>query len=277
MFELKRGFSFFLGGSLVCGGLMSGALSAQQTPSLGTQILILSSAQEQITFLAPNAVQRQKDRRRWGRPTTRTPGGTRDRCTQKLIALVPSPDAMPLSLDKCLEESVSDRALTLTETPTLWFYIPQRARPQGQAELVVLQEHREVSTQRVTLPASPGIFGVQLQQPLKANQLYGWSFTIVEQSHSPSKNPTVEGLIRYTTPSLAVSRMFQGPDRLLQYAQKGIWHDTLTDLAQQRCQQSKSQGMQSFLGSVGLDAIATSPILNCEILDQKSGSSPVTN
>lgn len=275
MLELKRGFSLLLGGSLVSGGMMAGVLSAQQTSSLAQQPL--SSAQEQILFLAPNAAQRQKDRSRWGRPTTRTPGGTRDRCAQKLVALVPSPDAMPLSLDKCLEESVSDRALALTETPTLWFYIPQRSKPGGIAELVVLQAHREVYTQQVILPASPGIFGVQLQQPLKANQLYGWSFTILEQPQSPSQNPTVEGLIRYTTPSLAVAQMFQGPNRLQQYAQKGIWHDTLTDLAQQRCQQPTSQGLQSFLGSAGLDAIATSPILNCKIFGQKAGLPPIAN
>ncbi|PZD75256.1 hypothetical protein C1752_00225 [Acaryochloris thomasi RCC1774] len=241
---------------------MAGALSAQE----------LSTAQAQITFLAPNAAQRQKDRRRWGRPTTRTPGGTRDRCAQRLIALVPSPDAVALSSGQCLEESVSDRALTLTETPTLWFYVPPLAEPERRAELVLLQKHREVSKQRVTLPATPGIFGVQLKGPLAANQLYGWSFTVLKQPQSPSQNPTVEGLIRYATSNPKDLRVAHLPDQayrpgqLRQYAQSGIWHDALTALAQQRCQNPASQSWKSFLASAGLDAIATQPILNCEVL-----------
>jgi hypothetical protein len=97
MLEMRYGLSLLLSSSLMAGGLMAGTLSAQQP---------LTLAQKQITFLAPNAAQRQQDRQRWGRPTTRTPGGTRDRCAQKLIALVPSPETMAVSLGRCLEESV---------------------------------------------------------------------------------------------------------------------------------------------------------------------------
>jgi hypothetical protein len=257
MLEMRYGLSLLLSSSLAAGGLMAGPLSAQQPPTL---------AQKQITFLAPNAAQRQQDRQRWGRPTTRTPGGTRDRCAQTLIALVPSPEMMAVSLGKCLEESVSDRALTLTETPTLWFYIPQLTARERQAELVLLQDHREVDRQRVTLPAVSGILGVQLQQPLTANRLYGWSFSILQQPHSPSQNPTVEGLIRYVASRPADTRVLPAPDQLRQYAEAGIWHDTLTALVQQRCQNPASQNWNSFLGSAGLDAIATAPILNCRVL-----------
>ncbi|MEO0373111.1 MAG: DUF928 domain-containing protein [Cyanobacteria bacterium P01_A01_bin.17] len=257
--------SLLLGSSLAGGGLMVGALSAQE----------LSTAQAQITFLAPNAAQRQKDRRRWGRPTTRTPGGTRDRCAQRLIALVPSPDAIALSSGQCLEESVSDRALTLTEMPTLWFYVPPLAGPERQAELVLLQKHREVSKQRVALPAKPGIVGVQLKGPLTADQLYGWSFTVLKQPRSPSQNPTVEGLIRYTVsrPNGLGTPKTRG--QLQRYAQAGIWHDALTTLARRRCQKQGSQDWKSFLASAGLDAIATQPILNCEVLSPSAQSTPV--
>lgn len=274
MLKLKYISRLLFGSSLMAGGLMVGALSAQQLPS----------AQEQITFLAPNAAQRQKDRRRWGRPTTRTPGGTRDRCAQRLIALVPSPDTNALSAGQCLEESVSDRALTLTERPTLWFYVPPLAKPERQAELVLLQEHREASKQRVTLPKESGIIGIQIKEPLTANQLYGWSFTVLKHPHSPSQNPTVEGLMRYTISGPQGLQHLQAsslpgplhrPSQLQRYAQAGIWHDTLTALAQRRCQSADRQGWQSFLASAGLDAIATQPILNCEVLQWSAPSTPV--
>lgn len=224
-------------------------------------------AQEQVLFTPPNAAQRRQDRKRWGRPTTRTPGGTRDRCAQQLIALVPSPEAAAPRLEICLEESVSDLAFTRTQTPILWFYIPQLSASR-RAELVLLQDHREIHKQELTVPAQAGIVGFRLKQPLQSDQLYGWSFTLLTHPQSPSQNPTVEGLIRYRESQPA-------QPHLQSDAQTGIWHDALTALAQQHCQ-TNSQNWTRFLGSVGLDAIATHPILNCEVLST-SASLPVSH
>jgi hypothetical protein len=81
-------------------------------------------------------------------------------------------------------------------------------------------------------------------------------------------NPTVEGRIQRIAPNPALSsqlKSLSAVERAALYGKNGIWYDTLTSLAQQRRSQPKDSTLaatwEKLLKSVGLEAIATKPLL----------------
>ncbi|HEY9627093.1 MAG TPA: DUF928 domain-containing protein [Coleofasciculaceae cyanobacterium] len=207
------------------------------------------------------------------RPPSRISGGSRGPCLNQLIAIVPGTGAVDPAAT-CSTESRSALALTLSEFPSFWVYVPQFSQDrslesaQPTAELVILDDRQQpIQTERITLPAESGIISVTLRRSLPVNQPYRWIFSVWINPQSPSQNPKVEGLIQRIQPDATLRHQLTEAteaDRLALYVEHNLWHDRLTALAAiAATPQAPESGWSNLLDSVGLGAIADEPILNC--------------
>lgn len=217
--------------------------------------------------------------RKWGRPPSRTSGGSRNACQQPLIALVPGKDMV--NNQACQGESLSFMIATLLPNPIIWIYVPSSLTSQL-GELVILdsQQH-SLSSSTITLPSTEGIIGLQLNYPLEIDQGYRWQLSAVIDAQSPAQNPTVEGLITRISlisdlnKQVSIAKSEREIANL--YARAGIWQDALTSLGQLRCGQHSDTNIEddwsNLLDIGGLKAIASNPIVNCNqlsIIDNQS-------
>jgi hypothetical protein len=163
-------------------------------------------------------------------------------------------------------------ALSLTSSPTLWFYIPQQSRPDTVGQLTVLDESEQpIATEQVTLSTEAGVVGVALSQPLRPDRPYHWVFSILINPRRPSQNPTVEGVIQWTEPNTAIANQLnqaRSPlEKVAIYRQHQIWQDALTELIALRQNQPDDANVNEIwndlLEEQGLEAIANAPISDC--------------
>ncbi|EGJ32368.1 MULTISPECIES: DUF928 domain-containing protein [Moorena] len=222
-------------------------------------------------YTTPNATQNQ-DFDDVGRPPKRTSGGSRGLCSDQLIAIVPGSSEIVEATGNCSNDSNSSLALTLAESPTFWFYVPEQSTRELTVEFVLLNQNQQaVLVKSITLSGTPGIVRVRLNQPLQTDQLYRWQFSVLVNPQNPSGNPTVEGLVKRITADSTLSSKLNAAtsprDRIAIYASHGIWHDAMTALAQLRSQKPEDSRLErdweDFLGSVGLRAIAVKPLVDC--------------
>ncbi|WP_287314015.1 DUF928 domain-containing protein [Moorena sp. SIO1G6] len=222
-------------------------------------------------YTTPNATQNQ-DFDDVGRPPKRTSGGARGLCSDQLIAIVPGSSEIVEATGNCSNDSNSSLALTLAESPTFWFYVPEQSTRELTVEFVLLNQNQQaVLVKSITLSGTPGIVRVRLNQPLQTDQLYRWQFSVLVNPQNPSGNPTVEGLVKRITADSTLSSKLNAAtsprDRIAIYASHGIWHDAMTALAQLRSQKPEDSRLErdweDFLGSVGLRAIAVKPLVDC--------------
>lgn len=188
--------------------------------------------------------------------------------SKPLTALVPATKVMTTS------ESVW--GLTDAERPTFWFYVPYSLTPELPVEFV-LQDDDGNYVYQSSFTASQkqsGIVKLRLPStaaPLKVGKMYKWYFLIDCDADAP---PLVEGWVerRAMNPTL-MSRLNEATprQRVALYAANGFWHDALTTLAELRTAnpgEATSYDWVSLLHSVGLDAIAQEPIVQCCTLEK---------
>ncbi|MBD2121875.1 DUF928 domain-containing protein [Trichocoleus sp. FACHB-262] len=175
--------------------------------------------------------------------------------------------ACPQLLDKGLTALVSERkerisgnkevqsvlGLSASEPLTLWFYVPYTEPLQAKLTLVNDQGNHSYL---INLPKQAGIVGLalppQVTQSLKVDQQYRWGLSIICHPMSPSLNPNVSGwLQRVELPALSSSESVS--EKLLYYANRGIWHDALTLLANQRMAKPNDAIINQYWGDL-LDA-----------------------
>ncbi|NEO94546.1 MAG: DUF928 domain-containing protein [Moorea sp. SIO3G5] len=260
------------------------SLSLPDTPSAETDLDFEGDGRtDQITtaggrlyflppdYTTPNATE-QESFDDVGRPPKRTSGGSRGLCSDQLIAIVPGSSEIVEATGNCSNDSNSSVALTLAESPTFWFYVPEQSTPELTVEFVLVNQNQQaVLVKSMTLSGTPGIVSVPLNQPLETDQLYRWQFSVLVNPQNPSGNPAVEGLVKRITPDSSLSSKLNAAtsprDRIAIYASHGIWHDAMTALAQLRSQKPEDSRLerdwQDFLGSVGLRAIAVKPLVDC--------------
>ncbi|MGL5081462.1 MAG: DUF928 domain-containing protein [Microcoleaceae cyanobacterium] len=196
-------------------------------------------------------------------PGNRQGGGSRGNCpatTLPLTALIPP----------------NNFGLTVSASPTLWFYVPYKSTQVYQAELILLdQNQRSVLKQPITIQLSetPGIISVSLSSTLvslEPNQEYHWFFELVCDPEHPSKNPRVDGWIQPVEPTSELRTQLSNDlteKNYNAYITHGIWYDALTLINQLLLEKPQSvelmQEKSSLLKSVGLDQIADAPIIRC--------------
>jgi len=97
---------------------------------------------------------------------------------------------------------------------------------------------------------------------------YHWSFLMICGAQVTPDSPGVQGVIKRIKPNGTLNQLDGEPllEQALQYGANGIWFDTLTTLAQLRQSNPEDSSFQmawaDLLKSVGLDAIATQPLVN---------------
>ncbi|MEB3277597.1 MAG: DUF928 domain-containing protein [Lyngbya sp.] len=217
-----------------------------------------------------------------GAPGTRADAGSRGGCSQspnqsqKLTALIPT----------------TNWGETIAAHPTFWLYIPTRP---AAVEFLLTEEDSEkvVYEGKFPITQGPGIVSFPLPEtapPLEEGKTYRWIFTFScpseQMSTSTNSNipipPTVSGVIARIAPSAELSQQLENASRgekILLYAENGLWYETLTELAElRRTQPQNPQVAAQWLNllqheAVKLNNIVQEPILSCCQVEQTSSLS----
>ncbi|MEL6381737.1 MAG: DUF928 domain-containing protein [Cyanobacteria bacterium J06626_18] len=213
-----------------------------------------------------------------GNPPDRASGGGRGTCVEQLIAIVPgSPLADCNAVDAGLESySKSYLAQTVSQSPTIWIFVPEEFRSAPSAELVLLDEDENLlwrsSPEPFQISQDRGIIHLQIAYPLESERTYRWLFTITLDPDDFNRNPTVGGLIEHTPATGDLLELIESiqarPDQIdAIYTQHGIWHDALTLSGEQLSLDPNNEAFRNawstLLASVGLSELADVPIANC--------------
>jgi hypothetical protein len=163
-----------------------------------------------------------------GAPGDRKDGGRRRFCpeTQKpFTALVPA----------------TNWGETVAEHPTFWLYVPYQS---GSFELVLHDEEnnqKDPYRTKFQVTKGPGIISVRLPQtvpPLEVGKIYRWQFFFFCNPASQSNFLYVSGVVVRVRPSSKLMNQLEAAktprERVIVYAKNGLWHETLTELAEIR-------------------------------------------
>jgi Domain of Unknown Function (DUF928) len=202
---------------------------------------------------------------RQGLPGRRISGGSRgpvDSClpsASNLVALMPE----------------GNLGTTASQTPTLWFYLPQTGASSSIEFLLFNQQDELIYAKQ--LPANPqaGIVGLtlppsELGSELMLNQPYRWYLAIVCDADDRSGDIWVEGnLQRIEAPAILASQLAtaMASERPAIYRAAGLWHEAITDLVMRSqhggtmTDTALAQQWQTLLESVNLgNALVVPPV-----------------
>ncbi|WP_439341109.1 DUF928 domain-containing protein [Vacuolonema iberomarrocanum] len=157
---------------------------------------------------------------------------------------------------------------TLESSPSFFVYIPSffaEKTVAAQFEIIneagdrlyeaTYQTSQESGLIRINLPEDANFSGLEVGQD------YNWAFTLVCDINDPSGNLVVDSWIQRIEPDVELAEALQTapaeqvPDL---YAQAGVWHDTLTSLADlpNGDQPQEMERWRTLLNEVGLTAVA---------------------
>lgn len=155
-------------------------------------------------------------------PGRRVAGGSRsmENCfpgNKHLTALVPQSHIM----------------LTTLENPVFYFYIPKTSA--STVELVVRDQTQTLVKQSYKPSAQGGVVGIPLQgKRLEVGKEYHWVLSVICRPEARSNDKVVEGAIKRIQPDPQLVKKLENANpeqRVLLYAQAGIWQNTLMTLA----------------------------------------------
>ena len=161
--------------------------------------------------------------------------------------------------------------LTVAERPTFLAYIPETAAKELFFSLVDDNNQNHYQT-KIALNGKSGIVSFQLPETapaLETGKNYKWTFIIIGEQGLRPDSPGVQGSIRRVQPNSALASQLDHKalvERAALYGKNGIWYDTVANLAEARRSQPNDPNLavtwQKLLNSVGLQDIATQPLLN---------------
>ena len=214
---------------------------------------VASQGNSRLAFVPPN----------WGAPGNRQGGATRSpvACTsgkKSLTALVPA----------------TNLGMTTAEYPELYFYIPKTSAQK--MEFALLDENdREIYQTDIAPSRTPGVVKINFADfkdlpPLKSQKKYHWYVSLICDSSDRSADISVDGWVQRIQPEPMLASELQrstAKESVSLYAVNGIWYDTVAALAQTR-QSSPTSSLlakdwEDLLTSVGLEGIASEPIVEC--------------
>ena len=163
--------------------------------------------------------------------------------------------------------------LTLASHPTFFWSIPKTQVQTARFILLANKSQKVVYETTLKLPNQPGIISFTLPEnvdALEVGETYRWYFNVVCDANDFSSNPGVDGWVERIQPELPLSQALETANlRTLPsiYAESGIWHEALTSLVKLRRAEPNSFSVRwnwlKFFNSVGLNAIASEPLLDC--------------
>jgi len=151
---------------------------------------------------------------------------------------------------------------TVSDTPTLFFYIPQTKAKTAQFTLMD-NEGNELLEKAIALPEKPGVMKLNISVKLEENKLYRWEFAIICDNQDRTEDRFIKGTLQRTPLNAELKAKLKDAAPLKQaelYANAKIWHESLAIAASIRLTNSKA--WEELLKSVGLEAIASQPFVN---------------
>jgi hypothetical protein len=216
---------------------------------------------------SPNTISRPGKAFTWvnfsdtGRPRRRSGGASRG-CEQVpgkpiLTALVPEMSA----------------GLTLSQSPTFWFYLPYTLTANQSAEFVLkdAQDKDVYKTKLSGTNISSGIINLRLPSTvsLKADSDYHWYFLVYCNPQNQNRFVYANGLIRRVERPDLEKQLKSVPqqERSRFYTAEGIWYDALSSLGDRLLASPQDdklkQDWSRLLQSVGLENLASEPLSSC--------------
>jgi hypothetical protein len=136
------------------------------------------------------------------------------------------------------------------------------------AEFVLQDEATEETIYQtpLTVSGTPGVVSISLPStvaPLEIGKRYRWG---IELFCNPQKTIFVEGLVQRVELTPALKSQLEKatpPQRLTLYAQEGFWYDALMIASKLYRTNSQNVNWAALLNNVGLNAIATKPLVKC--------------
>lgn len=194
-----------------------------------------------------------------GAPKTTTGGGSRGDGTS--CGSVKEGEMPPVALMPNRENV----GKTATATPTLYWYVPPTTATEGESVLLD-QDENEVYQTTFALPSKSGVvkLSIPTKAVLKPGNSYSWSFMIICDSQYRNRDKYVEGVVEYSELDSDLKSQLEKQPPLEQaklYAENKIWFETLDTIAQLRSKNSLE--WEELLKSVGLEAIAPEPFVDC--------------
>lgn len=202
---------------------------------------------------------KQEDGSDRGRPTKREGMGSRDNCPSTdipLTALIP-------------ENKISK---VVEANPTFWLFIPYQASKIPIGEFILQDEaHNDVYRTNFSVEKGGGIVSISLGsgKTLETNKIYQWYFKLY-CDHSKSSVPIyVRGWVERVALQPLQQKQLRAatlPRQLFAfYAQNGIWHSALTELAKLRQgnpgNQIYAKAWLQLLSDIGLEELSNMPIV----------------
>jgi len=169
-------------------------------------------------------------------------GASRGSCSSSeisLTALVPTIEAQSTNPAQSSPVLLVWGQTTLAQ-PTLWFYVPYGAKNPHRLEFRLEDlQGKELYRARITAPLQPSYLSVSLPKLVTLNpgQDYEWSFRAQCEESLDSSPIKVSGLISRVSLSSELAREVERAtpaQRVILYAQNGIWFDALDALAKLR-------------------------------------------
>jgi hypothetical protein len=172
-----------------------------------------------------------------------------------------------------VNEAISFLALTVSEYPTFWVYLPDLPTNLRSGEFIFQDEKgKNIYKTPLTLPEKSGVIGITLPQnpqyALKQDNKYQWYFKVYcGDPENTSDYYYVKAWVQKValTPNLQSQLKAAKPEEYTAYAVNQIWQDALTNLADMRRTHSGSavltQDWIDLLKAVGLQEFATAPIV----------------
>ena len=208
----------------------------------------------------------------------RIPGGTGSP-GKRIGAGTRGPGSCALVPETVAAQSKTVLGLTVAEHPILLFYVPENSGQKLEFALVDPTNDQKYETSIAT-PSTDGIVSVHFSKiknlpPLEVGKNYQWYFSIVCNSDDRSQDETVEGFVQRVKPDADLANDLQQAtprDRVSVYVVNDIWYDSLATLAQLRQSSpndaSLTEDWVNLLGSIGLDDIATEPLVQSSRVKQ---------
>lgn len=203
--------------------------------------------------------------------------GSRDNCPAvptPLTALVPFQEEQKVVEQKNKSIIGIVEGLTTSERPTFWFYIPYTKDLSNSSAEFSLQDSAENDVYRnaIALPSKPSVIGISLPSTaasLEVDKTYRWYLKVHCNKEEASIPVYVEGDIKRINLDSRVIQQIKAANeprqKIIIFAEKGIWFDALNMLAQIRISNyrdaSVEEDWQSLLQSINLDNIAKMPLI----------------
>lgn len=205
-------------------------------------------------------------------PGTTDPGGSRG-----CLSVVQKPLTALVPVTKEAGNQELRWGLTTKEHPTFWFYVPYESKSIRSAKFSLRDRAtKTVYETTITLTGTPGVISISLPSTAPGLEINQWyrSYLFVDIS-------CPDGLLNKDDAGAWVKREVLAPilkneldqaktpvQQAMFYAKHGFWYEAVTTVAQLHRTNSQDDEWTMLLQSVGLNAIASSPIVKCCTLEQ---------